>query len=396
MDANPWHKTTVLIDALGARLRLSLPHDVFSSVGVDEGTLLLLNHLPAGEPGSVLDMGCGYGPLGLPIAARFPRARVEMVDRDLLVVAFAQRNAEANGLSNAAAHGSLGFRDLRVEGQPYDWILCNVPARIGPRFIAHLLEAGRALLAPPGALRVVVIRDLAPVIEALAAERGLPLTEEARGPRHSVYALLAQPSRPAARPDPEPSVLYARDQIAVAGLTLERPTDLGGDEPHRIGRGLPVLLDALPRRAPGRVLAFGCGYGTLPLVACARWPDAKVVGVGRDLLATAFTRHNAARLGFSPRRLEVRESGHFPDAIAPEERFDLAMGELSPSAGERVAAAELSALARMLERGGQALVLSLEKLERTWVRRLAEKQRLSIARVIAREGYALSRVAPSW
>ena len=397
MKSSPWLKSTLQFDALGARLRLSLPHDVFSAIGIDEGTLLLLDHLPAGSPVSVLDMGCGYGPLGLPIAARFPGARVEMVDRDLLVLAFARSNALANGLANAVVYGSLGFRDLRPRDRPFDWILCNVPARIGRPFIAHLLEAGRALLAPAGELRVVVIRDLVPVVEGLRAELDLPLTEEARGPRHSVWALRAEPSRSAAaRPGEEPAVLYARDHVAIAGLDLERPNDLGGDEPQRIGRGLPVLLDVLPRQAPRRVLAFRCGYGTLPLVACARWPDARVVAVDRDLLATTFTRHNAARLGVSHPRLEVRESAHFPDALAPEERFDLAIGELSPSAGEGVAAAELEALARVLEHGGQALVLSLEKLERTWVRRLAEKRRFCASRVIAREGYALSRVAPSW
>ncbi len=395
MTASPWLKSTLRLDVLGARLRLSLPHDVFSAGGIDEGTLLLLAHLPNDAPASVLDMGCGYGALGLPVAAQFPRAQVELVDRDLLVAAFARSNAEANGLGNAAVYGSLGFRDLRSRGEPFDWILCNVPARIGKPFIAHLFEAGRALLSPSGELRVVVIRDLAAVVESLRAERGLPLTEVARGPRHTVFALRAQPSRAAApKGDAEPAALYSRDQVAVAGLLLERPSDLGGDEPARLGHGLPVLLDALPRQAPRKVLVFRCGYGTLPLVACARWPEARVVAVDRDLLATTFTRLNASRQGLSPERLEVREAAHFPDAMAPDERFDLALGELSPAAGEAVAAAELEALARSLKPGGQALVLSLEKLERTWVRRLAEKGRFSSSRVIAREGYALSRVVP--
>src|SRR3990170_313428 len=182
---DPWYKTRLRLDALGARLELSVPHDVFSTLRIDEGTRLLLDHLPAAEPRSVLDMGCGYGALGLPVAARYPRARVEMVDRDLLAVAWAARNAEVNHLPNALVHGSLGYRDAGAAGVLFDWILCNVPARIGRPFMVHLLEAGQTLLAPGGELRLVVIRDLVPQIQALGVERRWPLVETARGPRHT-------------------------------------------------------------------------------------------------------------------------------------------------------------------------------------------------------------------
>jgi 16S rRNA G1207 methylase RsmC len=389
---DPWYRTRLRLDALGARLELSVPHDVFSTLRIDEGTRLLLDHLPGTEPRSVLDMGCGYGALGLPIAARHPQARVEMVDRDLLAVAWAARNAAENRLPNTVVHGSLGFRDVTAEGRPFDWILCNVPARIGRPFIVHLLEAGLSRLAPGGELRIVVIRDLAPIIEELRAARLWPLVEEARGPRHAIFALAAQP-RPAS-PPPEPEALYLRDRVEIGGLELERPFDLGGDDLRRVGSGLPVLLDALPRTPPPRVFCFRCGYGGLPLVARSRWPGAQVVAADRDLLATEFTRRNAERLGLAGERLRIREAAHFPDALLPAERFDLTLGELSPSAGERVAVAELEALARALSPGGQALVLALEKLEREWIRPLAASRRLSIHRVIARRGYALLRLAP--
>lgn len=387
-----WFKATLPFPGLGAGLKI--PHDVFSTQCIDEGTLLLLEHLPASAPRSVFDLGCGYGALGLPVAQRFPAARVEMVDRDLLAVAYAALNAQANGLANAVVHPSLGYRDLSGEGRPYDWLLCNVPARIGTPFIAHLLEAGRALLAPGGELRVVVIRDLGPVLEGLRAERGWPLVEAGRGPRHVVFALPADPK--AALAIPEPATLYARDEVEIGGLRLERPTDLGGDDPKRVRSGLPVLLDALPRQAPRSVFAFRVGYGTLPLVARTRWPEARVVAADRDLLATAFTGRNAERLGLAqPERLEVRAAAHFPDALRAEERFDLAVGELSPSAGERVAEAELVALAGALEPNGQALILTLEKLERAWVHPIAGRRKLRVSRMIARDGYALLRLAAS-
>jgi 16S rRNA G1207 methylase RsmC len=391
VKSDPWHKTTFHLRSLGADLALAVPHDLFSTMRIDEGTLLLLEHLPESEPASVLDMGCGYGALGLPVAARFPRARVELVDRDLLAVAASSRNAAENRLDNVRTRGSLGFRDLPAEPVAYDWILCNVPARIGTPFIEDLLGSGRLLLAAGGELRVVVINALIPVLEQLREKNGWPLVERARGPRHSIFSLAAGGTASAAPADLER--LYARDRVELGGLKLQRPFDLGGDDPRRLTSGLPVLIDVLPRQAPRSVLCFRCGYGALPLLARARWPEARVVAVDRDLLATTFTRINAAELGLAGERLDVRENAHLPDALQPDERFELVVGELSPSAGERVAEAELEAIATHLEKGGQALLLSLEKLEREWVRPFALKKKLSIHPLIAREGYAALRMA---
>jgi len=98
VNASPWFKTTFNLSVLETKLDLQVPHDVFSTMRIDEGTLLLLNNLPATEPTTVLDMGCGYGALGLPIAAHYPHAHVEMVDRDLLAVEWSQINAQAHKL----------------------------------------------------------------------------------------------------------------------------------------------------------------------------------------------------------------------------------------------------------------------------------------------------------
>lgn len=391
MGSEPWYQATYQHNVLGVALKLRVPHDVFSTMRIDDGTLLLLEHLPPIEPKSVLDMGCGYGALGLPVAARFPQAQVEMVDRDLLPVAWAGSNARENGITNAIVHGSLGYRDLTPR-QRFDWILCNVPARIGRPFIEYLFAAGRERLTPQGELRVVVIRDLAPLIDELRVRHGWPITEVTRGPRHLVFALAADPlfsSREQCANTP--LELYTRDRVEVSGLEIDRPYDLRADDQRLLASGLPLLLDGLPRNPPRRVLCFRCGYGPLPLVSRKRWPEARVVGIDRDLLATTFTRENAARLGLAGDRLEIREGAHFPDALQAGERFDLVLGELSAASSARVAASEIEALGKVLERGGQALILVLDKLERKWVVPAAKRNNLSFSRIIARDGYALLR-----
>src|SRR5438105_996617 len=175
----PYARTQLTVKALGLALALDVPADVFASRAIDDGTLLLLRNLPGRAPASFLDLGCGYGALGLPVAARHPQARALLVDRDLLAVRAAAHNARALGLGNVEVRPGLGYRDLPAGAAPFDLVLCNVPARIGGRAIAYLLEAGRSLLSAAGELRVVVLRDLRQAVEAAALE-GLLLAAEGK------------------------------------------------------------------------------------------------------------------------------------------------------------------------------------------------------------------------
>ncbi len=390
---DPWYKTTFQWkDRNGLSLSLRVPHDVFSTQRIDEGTLLFLEHLPKGNPKSILDMGCGYGALGLPIAARYPEAIVDMVDRDLLAVKWSSINANENNLKNVNAFGSLGFRDLSNDAQ-YDWVLCNVPARIGQPFIRNLIEEGCAKLNAGGVLSVVVIRDLGTILEEMAKENEWPLLEVARGPRHTIYSIEKWRKT---NPAPESADLYFRDQVDIQGMKLDRPFDFGGDDPKRLMSGLPVLFDSLPRQLPSggfkKTLCFRSGYGQVPLFARKRWPDTKVVVIDRDLLGTTFIRRNSIKLGLGGELLEVREAAHFPDAMRPDEKFDLVLGEISPSAGEAVLVSELNSILKSLSEGAEAILLCLEKVEREWLRPNASKVEGSLQLILKREGYTAIRL----
>ena len=94
---------------MGRTLRLDLPVDVFSSFQVDRGTRRLLRQIQAAAASwnAALDLGCGYGPIALHLAAAGVAGRCTAVDRDALAVSFTAANARHNDLANVEAHGAI-------------------------------------------------------------------------------------------------------------------------------------------------------------------------------------------------------------------------------------------------------------------------------------------------
>lgn len=132
---------------------------LFSPKAIDEGTTLLLNYLEVAPDAVCLDLGCGYGPLGLTLAKLAPQGRVHLVDKDFVAIDYATRNAEINQLTNVQAYLSNGFEQVPA-GQTFDLIVSNVPAKIGSELLTIFLHDAYARLNPGGRLYIVTISGL--------------------------------------------------------------------------------------------------------------------------------------------------------------------------------------------------------------------------------------------
>ncbi len=145
---------------LGGRLMsLRSTWGLFSPREVDEGTRLLLAHLQVEPTADCLDLGCGYGAIGLALAALAPRGQTLLVDKDFVAIDFARRNLEANHLDNAQVQLSNGFDQIDPRRR-FDLIASNVPAKVGKELLALLLHDAHARLRPGGRLYVVTINGL--------------------------------------------------------------------------------------------------------------------------------------------------------------------------------------------------------------------------------------------
>lgn len=160
----------------GHDLELVSGSGVFAQGRVDIGTAVLFRETEPPAAGRVLDLGCGYGVIGLAVAVAVPGAVVTAVDVNERAVLLANENAASLGLGDR-------YRATTPDGVPadatYDEIWSNPPIRIGKEALHELLLTWLPRLAPGGRAVLVVGKNLgADSLQRWLGEQGYP-TERA-------------------------------------------------------------------------------------------------------------------------------------------------------------------------------------------------------------------------
>ncbi|MEJ2059396.1 MAG: methyltransferase [Gammaproteobacteria bacterium] len=142
----------------GRAFRFRSTWGLFSPREIDEGSRLLLRHIEVAPDADCLDLGCGYGPIGLTLASMAPQGRTLLADKDFVAVEYARRNIEANRLENCEAQLSNGFAQLGE--RRFDLVASNIPAKVGRELLYILLYDAWHHLNPGGRFYVVTITGL--------------------------------------------------------------------------------------------------------------------------------------------------------------------------------------------------------------------------------------------
>ncbi len=127
---------------------------VFSRTRIDAGTRLLVESMVLPEKGLVLDLGCGYGPVGIAAAAFNPSLQVVMTDVNERAVWLARENARRNGVENVKVR--QGFLYEPVEDMKFEVVLSNPPITAGMKTVQPLIMQAPQHLAKEGTLQIVV------------------------------------------------------------------------------------------------------------------------------------------------------------------------------------------------------------------------------------------------
>lgn len=142
----------VIFEVLDLKFKCTTDAGVFSRDGLDMGTRILLTALPELR-GRILDLGCGWGPVGTVLGRKYPECEIVLSDINERAVELARRNLQANDVSNATVVCGDGY--AAIDGK-FDAILLNPPIRAGKSVIYAMFDGARAHLAENGALYIVI------------------------------------------------------------------------------------------------------------------------------------------------------------------------------------------------------------------------------------------------
>ncbi len=149
----------IVVNLLDNEITFHTRWGVFSPRSIDEGTMLLMKHIEVGVSDICLDLGCGYGPIGLALAKHCTKGEVHMVDKDFVAIELANNNANLNNLSNAKAYFSDAFLQVPNEVK-FDQVISNLPAKVGREQLSIILYDAFDALKPGGKITVVTINGL--------------------------------------------------------------------------------------------------------------------------------------------------------------------------------------------------------------------------------------------
>jgi 16S rRNA (guanine1207-N2)-methyltransferase len=137
------------------QFRFKTDNGVFSKREVDFGSRLLIEsfEMPNTE-GLLLDVGCGYGPIGLSLAKYYQDRMIHMVDVNGRAIELAKENAELNRIQNVRVYESDCL--LNVKEKTFAAILTNPPIRAGKKTVHDIFEQSFEHLTTQGELWVVI------------------------------------------------------------------------------------------------------------------------------------------------------------------------------------------------------------------------------------------------
>jgi 16S rRNA (guanine1207-N2)-methyltransferase len=168
----PFERETFTCEVWGHELTLVSGAGVFSRGHLDHATAVLFRETEPPAQGQFLDLGCGYGVIGLALAKAVPLANVTGVDVNERAVALANENARSLGVEGR-------FVACLPESVPtdatYDEIWSNPPIRIGKAALHDLLLTWLPRLRPEGRMVMVVGKNLgADSLQRWLGEQGYP------------------------------------------------------------------------------------------------------------------------------------------------------------------------------------------------------------------------------
>jgi 16S rRNA (guanine1207-N2)-methyltransferase len=140
-------------------LKFYVASGVFSKSRLDIGSRILIDNCIMKDSWNVLDLGCGYGPVGIAIAKLYPKTTISMTDINKRAIMLTKKNITLNKLEKKRFTVMQGdsyspLRDKKLENK-YDTILLNPPQTAGKKLCLSMIKEAKDFLKPKGIIQIV-------------------------------------------------------------------------------------------------------------------------------------------------------------------------------------------------------------------------------------------------
>lgn len=184
----------------GIELTYHTTWGIFSPKAVDEGSRMLLDHMEIGENDDTIDLGCGYGPLGLTLARLAPGGTSVLLDKDYVAVEYSRKNAELNQIENIEILLSNGFSAVPADRQ-FDLIVSNLPAKTGKELYYLYFYDALLRMKPGASFYVVTISGLRKFVQRAFGEVFCNYDKVKQGRTYTVARAVFEPGHTPALAD---------------------------------------------------------------------------------------------------------------------------------------------------------------------------------------------------
>lgn len=136
----------------GNKLKFCTGSGVFSIGKIDKGTALLIEKCIIKPNWKILDLGCGYGPIGISIAKAFPSTKILMTDINQRAIKLSKINTKLNQIDNITIKQSNLYNNIKEE---FNTIITNPPQTAGKKICFEIIEKAKSHLKEGGLLQLV-------------------------------------------------------------------------------------------------------------------------------------------------------------------------------------------------------------------------------------------------
>lgn len=275
------------------KLIFDTSRELFSHADVDQGTKEVLNSLrkdPKINYKKILDLGCGYGIIGIFLKSIYLGSEVICSDRDSLAVDFTKHNAELNSVKIEAVP-SLDFSKIK---EKFSFIITNFPAKLEKQGLENFIFKSSQHLEKNGTLAIVVVKELKEEAEEILKNEDIEVLFKSLSQGYCIYHLQF-------RNELKSEENYTRNEIEfeIEDKIYKIKTANSLREFDNLHFITQLIADLLPTQKAKEIFIQEPNNGHLALLALHFIKPDKINLISKDLLSLKFSKENLEQNNFT-------------------------------------------------------------------------------------------------